>query len=102
MRIEDSPIAFINCHLAAGQRHTRRRNADLVNIFESVLFAERADSITKLDESSTTDAAPSDAFAGGGDGAMILPDHELVFVAGDLNCEFNRCISSTSSCIVQR
>ncbi|PWN34225.1 DNase I-like protein, partial [Meira miltonrushii] len=76
MRIDDTPLAWINCHLAAGQRHVRQRNADLVNIFESTLSQKASNQ--KLDYE-------VDAYAGGGDGSMILPDHEIVFLSGDLN-----------------
>lgn len=77
MRIDDTPMAWVNCHLAAGQRHVRQRNADLVNIFECTPFTDRAVRSVSCKE--------FDAFAGGGDGAMILPDHEIVFLSGDLN-----------------
>ncbi|MCO5565706.1 hypothetical protein L7F22_019380 [Adiantum nelumboides] len=76
MRIDDTPLAWINCHLAAGQRHTRQRIADLVNIFESTLSQKVSNQ--RLDYE-------VDAYAGGGDGSMILPDHEIVFLSGDLN-----------------
>lgn len=76
MRIDDTPLAWINCHLAAGQRHVRQRNGDLVNIFEATL-SQKANN-QRLDNE-------VDAYAGGGDGSMILPDHEIVFLSGDLN-----------------
>jgi hypothetical protein len=89
--IDDTPIAWVNCHLAAGQTHTRERNADLVNIFESEPFSDRAvrDALASIpsDRNDTRKKVPIvvDAYAGGGDGAMIMPDHELVFLSGDLN-----------------
>ncbi|EJD00758.1 DNase I-like protein [Fomitiporia mediterranea MF3/22] len=71
--IDDSSICFINCHLAAGQHHIRARNADVAAV---------------LDEKEVFPVAISDseciAYAGGGDGTMVL-DHEFVFLNGDLN-----------------
>lgn len=96
LRIDDTSVAWVNCHLAAGQRHIRQRNTDLTNIFESVLFTERAAHSAKLD-AGNPDAVYSDNYAGGGDGAKILPDHEIVFLSGDLNCEWTQHCSKRSS-----
>ena len=67
--VDNSSICFINCHLAAGQNHVRARNSDLAAI---------------LDEKEALPPSLSDldfvAYAGGGDGTMIL-DHEFVFVS---------------------
>ncbi|PWN44364.1 DNase I-like protein [Ceraceosorus guamensis] len=68
--LDDTSIAFANCHLAAGQSKVKQRNADLAEILEATPF----DGIL---------ADPS-AFVGGGDGAMLY-DHELLFLSGDLN-----------------
>ncbi|KAG8855867.1 hypothetical protein FRB96_006689 [Tulasnella sp. 330] len=70
--IDDSSICFINCHLAAGQSQKMSRNQDIAAVLE-----EKA----AFPESRSDDFA---AFAGGGDGSMIL-DHEFVFLNGDLN-----------------
>jgi len=64
---DDSSLCFINCHLAAGQSHTRQRNQDIAAILEDG---------AALPRSEVTDALP---YAGGGDGSMIL-DHEICFV----------------------
>lgn len=66
--IDDSSICFINCHLAAGQNHTRTRNADVAAMLEEkAVFPESGTIMEPL------------AYTGGGDGSMVL-DHELVFV----------------------
>ena len=67
--IDDSSLCFLNCHLAAGHRRVRDRNADAAAIVEHErLFPE----LETLDEAI--------AFVGGGDGTMAL-DHEIVFVS---------------------
>ncbi|KAI0269350.1 DNase I-like protein [Gloeopeniophorella convolvens] len=71
--IDDTSLCFLNCHLAAGHRRVRDRNADAAAIIEH----ERL-----FPESETLDEAL--AFVGGGDGTMAL-DHEIVFMSGDLN-----------------
>lgn len=65
--VDDSSLCFINCHLAAGQSHTRARNKDVAAILEDG---------TALPRSEIAEALP---YVGGGDGTMIL-DHELCFV----------------------
>jgi len=64
--IGDSSLCLINCHLAAGQKAVRRRNADVAGMLEDrAVFS------------------PSDhqlAYVGGGDGSMVL-DHEFVLVS---------------------
>ncbi|GJJ07860.1 hypothetical protein Clacol_002066 [Clathrus columnatus] len=69
---DDSSICFINCHLAAGQSHTRARNRDIAAILEDASALPRSDVPNFL------------PYAGGGDGSMIL-DHEICFLHGDLN-----------------
>ena len=67
--IDDTSLCFINCHLAAGHRRVRDRNADAAAIIEHErLFPELA--------------TPGEtvALVGGGDGTMAL-DHEIVFVS---------------------
>ena len=66
--IDDSSICFINCHLAAGQNHVRARNADVAALLEE----------KEVFPASISEPEPI-AYAGGGDGSMIL-DHEFVFV----------------------
>lgn len=71
--IDDTSLCFLNCHLAAGHRRVRDRNADAAAIIEHErLFPE----LEALDEAI--------AFVGGGDGTMAL-DHDIVFMSGDLN-----------------
>jgi hypothetical protein len=67
--MDDTSLCFLNCHLAAGHKRVRDRNADTAAIIEHErLFPEPE----TLDETS--------AFVGGGDGTMAL-DHEIVFVS---------------------
>jgi hypothetical protein len=67
--MDDTSLCFLNCHLAAGHRRVRDRNADAAAIIEhEKLFPEPE----TLGETS--------AFVGGGDGTMAL-DHEIVFVS---------------------
>lgn len=67
--IDDSSICMINCHLAAGQHHTRQRNADVAAMVEDRSLFPAA---SALDEPV--------AYVGGGDGTMVM-DHEIVFVS---------------------
>ena len=67
--IDDTSLCFLNCHLAAGHRRVRERNADAGAIIEhEKLFPV----LETLDETL--------ALVGGGDGTMAL-DHEIVFVS---------------------
>ncbi|TIB32811.1 hypothetical protein E3P77_02518 [Wallemia ichthyophaga] len=70
--LDDSSFCFINCHLAAGQKHTKQRNQDLVSILEEkVAFAN--------------DPVRSElSYVNGGDGSSVF-DHETTFLNGDLN-----------------
>ncbi|KAH7343583.1 Endonuclease/exonuclease/phosphatase [Rhizoctonia solani] len=71
--LDDTSFCFLNCHLAAGQKHVRERNNDLAAIFEEKsVFPYASQSVSAT------------AYIGGGDGTMIL-DHEVVFLNGDLN-----------------
>ena len=70
--VDDSSICLINVHLAAGQSHVRQRNRDVAAILEGkALFP----ATTVLDDPL--------AYAGGGDGAMVL-DHDIVIVGSFL------------------
>ncbi|SJX64232.1 uncharacterized protein SRS1_14882 [Sporisorium reilianum f. sp. reilianum] len=69
--MQDTSFAFVNAHLAAGQKHVKQRNADVADILEYP---------TVFDDPHADPAA----YIGGGDGSMIL-DHELCVFAGDLN-----------------
>jgi len=71
--IDDSSLCFLNCHLAAGQSHTRQRNENVASIMEAAPLPIQADA--------TLRAA---SFVGGGDGSMVL-DHEICILNGDLN-----------------
>ncbi|OAV93133.1 hypothetical protein PTTG_02032, partial [Puccinia triticina 1-1 BBBD Race 1] len=88
--IDDSSICFINCHLAAGQKHVRQRNSDLIDILEEKSFFPDAP-----DRPASSQPAPcsstagelggcSEVYVGGGTGAAIA-DHEICFLQGDLN-----------------
>jgi len=68
--VDNSSFCFLNCHLAAGQRNVRQRNADIADILQSTIPGELR--------------AYDPSFAFGGDGSMVL-DHEICLVAGDLN-----------------
>ncbi|CAE6510720.1 unnamed protein product [Rhizoctonia solani] len=71
--LDDTSFCFLNCHLAAGQKHTRERNHDLAAIFEEKsVFPPASQNVSAT------------AYIGGGDGTMIM-DHEVVFLNGDLN-----------------
>ena len=67
--VDDTSLCFINCHLAAGQRHVRSRNADITAVLDDKTILPQSDSYL----------SPV-AYVGGGDGTMVL-DHELVFVS---------------------
>lgn len=67
--IDDSSLCFVNCHLAAGQKHLHQRNRDISAMLNSSTVFP---SVNSLEESSV--------FINGGDGTMIL-DHEVVFVS---------------------
>ncbi len=86
--VQDTSIAFVNSHLAAGQKHVKQRNADVADILEYPTVFQDAH------------ADPA-AYVGGGDGSMIL-DHELVFLVrrSELSYRFgerNRSISDQRS-----
>lgn len=72
--IDDSSVCFVNCHLAAGQKHVRTRNADVAAILEDKAAFPVSDAAVNEDIS----------YVGGGDGQMVL-DHEFSFLNGDLN-----------------
>lgn len=67
----DTSFCFINCHLAAGQRNVRQRNSDVGVILQSS-FPVAPPRTRSL------------AYTRGGDGTLI-GDHEICFIAGDLN-----------------
>ncbi|CEL59752.1 putative inositol polyphosphate 5-phosphatase C9G1,10c OS=Schizosaccharomyces pombe (strain 972 / ATCC 24843) GN=SPAC9G1.10c PE=1 SV=2 [Rhizoctonia solani AG-1 IB] len=71
--LDDTSFCFLNCHLAAGQKHVRERNQDLAAMFEEKsVFPYASPNVSAT------------AYVGGGDGTMVL-DHEVVFLNGDLN-----------------
>lgn len=70
MTIKDSSICFINVHLAAGQKQTSARNADIKSI-----LGERA--VFPL-------SSNPDPWINGGGGDAIN-DNEMIFLNGDLN-----------------
>ena len=71
--LDDSSLCFVNCHLAAGQRHAIHRNNDIANILESAALPPELNDAVRLDY-----------FVGGGDGSMVL-DHEICVLSGDMN-----------------
>ncbi|EJD42447.1 DNase I-like protein [Auricularia subglabra TFB-10046 SS5] len=72
--IDDSSVCFVNCHLAAGQKHVKTRNADVAAILEDRTAFSPTDGVGEWGVS----------YVGGGDGSMVL-DHEICFLNGDLN-----------------
>lgn len=86
--VQDTSIAFVNSHLAAGQKHVKQRNADVADILEypAVFVDPHAD---------------PEAYIGGGDGSMIL-DHELVVFSGDLNYRIDHSRDTVLSAIAAR
>ncbi|KAF9932022.1 hypothetical protein FBU30_009086 [Linnemannia zychae] len=72
--IDDTSISFVNCHLAAGQSHTRQRNTDAANILKKLSHPNPV-------VSSGTVHPEVFWF---GDGTMAM-DHEICFLSGDLN-----------------
>lgn len=71
--LDNTSMCFINCHLAAGQTQTKDRNADITAILEGCIFRGESDQLKRQNN-----------YVGGGDGMMIL-DHEICVLNGDLN-----------------
>uniref|UniRef100_V5E355 Endonuclease/exonuclease/phosphatase n=2 Tax=Kalmanozyma brasiliensis (strain GHG001) TaxID=1365824 RepID=V5E355_KALBG len=86
--VQDTSIAFVNAHLAAGQKHVKQRNADVADILEYP---------TVFDDP----YADPEAYVGGGDGSMVL-DHELVFFSGDLNYRIDHNRDTVLSALAAR
>ncbi|KAI7935822.1 hypothetical protein MJO28_016693 [Puccinia striiformis f. sp. tritici] len=88
--IDDSSICFINCHLAAGQKHVRQRNSDLIDILEEKSgFPDPPDRVIPNQQSGSSNKrelveVSSGVYVGGGNGSSIS-DHEICFIQGDLN-----------------
>ncbi|KAG0312332.1 hypothetical protein BGZ99_009580 [Dissophora globulifera] len=72
--IDDTSISFVNCHLAAGQSHTRQRNTDAANVLRKLSHPNPAISNYTIH--------PEVFWFG--DGTMAM-DHEICFLSGDLN-----------------
>ncbi|KAI8605559.1 Endonuclease/exonuclease/phosphatase [Dissophora ornata] len=72
--IDDTSISFVNCHLAAGQSHTRQRNTDAANVLKKLCHPNPA--------ISSSTVHPEVFWFG--DGTMAM-DHEICFLSGDLN-----------------
>ncbi|BFZ53106.1 hypothetical protein PYCC9005_000129 [Savitreella phatthalungensis] len=70
MTIDDTSLAFVNCHLAAGQKHVVARNNDVFSVLD------QADLSPVTGEESL--------FVCGGDGSAVM-DHEVCVLNGDLN-----------------
>ncbi|CDU25496.1 uncharacterized protein SPSC_05389 [Sporisorium scitamineum] len=86
--VQDTSFAFVNSHLAAGQKHVKQRNADVADILEYP---------TVFDDPHADPAA----YIGGGDGSMIL-DHELCIFSGDLNYRIDHSRDTVLSAISAR
>ncbi|KAI7826579.1 Endonuclease/exonuclease/phosphatase [Gamsiella multidivaricata] len=72
--IDDTSISFVNCHLAAGQSHTRQRNTDAANVLKK---------LTHPNPAISSETVHPEVFWFG-DGTMAM-DHEICFLSGDLN-----------------
>jgi endonuclease/exonuclease/phosphatase family metal-dependent hydrolase len=77
LTFDDTSICFVNCHLAAGQKHIMARNNDIFSILDHAALP--AGSGSQLERH---------IFGGGGDGSMVL-DHEVCVLNGDLNYRIN-------------
>lgn len=75
--IDDTSLCFINCHLAAGQKHVVQRNNDVFAILDQAGLSAPAEQPGK-----------NNVFVSGGDGSMVL-DHEICILNGDLNYRIN-------------
>lgn len=76
MVIDDTSVALVNCHLAAGQKNVVARNNDVFSVLDQADLPPVVDSRTGgLDEA---------LFVCGGDGSAVL-DHEVCILNGDLN-----------------
>lgn len=71
--IHDSPVAFVACHLAAGQAAVSERNTDAATILRTATFSE-----------ATASRKDPFAFPTGNAGTRLF-DHSVIFFAGDLN-----------------
>lgn len=74
LKVDDSSICFVNCHLSAHQNQVSSRNRDVHNIFKYARFPKDIDDDL--------------AYTAGGDGTLIT-DHEVIFWSGDLNYRIN-------------
>ncbi|KAG0043399.1 hypothetical protein BGZ83_011456 [Gryganskiella cystojenkinii] len=88
--IDDTSISFVNCHLAAGQSHTRQRNIDAANVLKKLCHPNPAIS---------SEIVHPEVFWFG-DGTMAM-DHEVCFLSGDLNyridVKFSEAVSRVQS-----
>lgn len=71
--IYDCPVAFVACHLAAGQAAISERNNDAATILRTSTLTE-----------ATTSRKDPFAFATGNGGTRLF-DRSAIFIAGDLN-----------------
>ena len=87
--IHDCPVAFVACHLAAGQTGVSERNNDAATILRTAVLSE-----------ATSSRKDPFAFFTGNSGTRIF-DHSAIFLAGDLNyrIEMDRveCLNKISS-----
>ena len=87
--IHDCPVAFVACHLAAGQNCVSERNNDAATILRTASLSE-----------ATKSRKDPFAFFTGNSGTRIF-DHSAIFLAGDLNyrIEMDRsdCLNKISS-----
>ncbi|KAH9999523.1 DNase I-like protein [Russula vinacea] len=87
--IDDTSLCFLNCHLAAGHRRVRDRNADAAGIIEHERLFPVLETLNE-----------AVALVGGGDGTMAL-DHEIVFMSGDLNYRIDQRRDAVVSSVQQ-
>ncbi|KAK6581780.1 hypothetical protein PZA11_005477 [Diplocarpon coronariae] len=88
--LDDTSMCFINCHLAAGQNHSKERTADLEAIFDSELLSPVKDVGVR-----------QDSFVSGGTGTMVM-DHEICVLNGDLNYRIDTTSTSNVLHFLQR
>lgn len=77
LTFDDTSMCFVNCHLAAGQKHVVARNNDVFSILDQAGLPAASEGQTK-----------NNVFVCGGDGSMVL-DHEICVLNGDLNYRIN-------------
>ena len=75
--LDDTSLCFVNCHLAAGQKHVMARNNDVFAVLDQA-------GLPSMDKKDIN----KNVLVCGGDGSMVL-DHEICVLNGDLNYRIN-------------